>query len=365
MNTNTFKNLISKLWLILLLAHISCSVKSQNELKIIPELYIAYHTSEQIIIDGIADDVSWDKVPWSSDFIDIEGVKKPKYKTQVKMLWDENYFYILAKLEEPHVWATLKQKDTVIFYNNDFEVFIDPDSDSHNYYELELNALNTIWDMFITKPFREKRAPKLHDWDIIGLQSAVKVNGTLNNATDIDEGWVIELALPWRAYRTSYYQVNVPKDQFWRVDFSRVNWDYDLINGKYYRKKDSKSGKYLHEYNWVWSPTGVIDMHQPEKWGYVYFSSKEAGNEDQFAIPQDEKIKWELFKLYRAQKKYFSKNNKWATSIESLAIGELIVEGKTIQPNIENHLTGWNITVTSPFTNKLLIIREDGEFILK
>ena len=106
-------------------------------------------------------------------------------------------------------------------------------------------------------------------------------------------------------------------------------------------------------------------MHQPEKWGYVYFSSKEAGNEDQFAIPQDEKIKWELFKLYRAQKKYFSKNNKWATSIESLAIGELIVEGKTIQPNIENHLTGWNITVTSPFTNKLLIIREDGEFILK
>lgn len=64
------------------------------------------------------------------------------------MLWDETYFYIYAEMEEPHVWGTLKERDTVIFYNNDFEVFIDATGDTHNYYELEVNALNTAWDLF-------------------------------------------------------------------------------------------------------------------------------------------------------------------------------------------------------------------------
>ncbi|CEN48597.1 hypothetical protein CCAN2_1920045 [Capnocytophaga canimorsus] len=52
--------------------------------------------------------------------------------------------------------ATLKERDTVIFHNNDFEIFLDPDNDSHNYYEFEINALNTVWDLFLTKPYRGK-----------------------------------------------------------------------------------------------------------------------------------------------------------------------------------------------------------------
>ena len=39
--------------------------------------------------------------------------------------------------------ARLTKHDAVIFHDNDFEVFIDPDGDNHEYYELELNALNT------------------------------------------------------------------------------------------------------------------------------------------------------------------------------------------------------------------------------
>ena len=45
-------------------------------------------------------------------------------------------------------------------------------------------------------------------------------------------------------------------------------------------------------------------MHEPEKWGYVYFSSKQIGFKETFSIPQDEKIKWKLYELYRAQKAY-------------------------------------------------------------
>lgn len=57
----------------------------------------------------------WQKAPFTNHFIDIEGKIIPKYDTQAKMLWDETYFYIYAEMEEPHVWGTLKERDTVIF----------------------------------------------------------------------------------------------------------------------------------------------------------------------------------------------------------------------------------------------------------
>ena len=66
------------------------------------------------------------------DFQDIEGDKKPRprFRTRAKMLWDDQFFYVAAELEEPHVWATLTKHDSVIFHDNDFEIFIDPDGDN-------------------------------------------------------------------------------------------------------------------------------------------------------------------------------------------------------------------------------------------
>jgi len=330
---------------------------AQSNKGAVPRNYIAYKTPEKIVIDGDEKDLSWSKITWSNSFIDIEGVQTPKYKTQVKMLWDETYFYILAKMEEPNVWADIKNRDEVVFYNNDFEVFIDPDGDTHNYYELEINALNTAWDLFITRPYRDVNTV-LNDWDIIGLKSAVKVDGTINNPTDTDKGWVLEMAIPWSAYKTSYYHKNVPADKFWRVNFSRVNWQHAVVNGKYERKKGS-NGKHLSEYNWVWSPQGVINMHEPEKWGYVYFSSKLSGENDSFEIDKDEKLKHAMYELFRVQRKKTKKQKKRVSYLKTE------VEGKKIKAKLEKHSTGWNLIVKSPFSNKVLTITEDGKFITK
>ena len=131
-----------------------------------------------------------------------------------------------------------------------------------------------VIDLFITKPYREKNAA-LNDWTLTGLKSAVKVDGTINIPSDKDKGWTLELAIPWKAYKTSYFEKNVPENKHWRVNFSRVNWDFQLEDGKYQRKKDA-DGKLLHEYNWVWSPQGAIAMHQPETWGLVIFADQKA-----------------------------------------------------------------------------------------
>lgn len=330
---------------------------SQNETE--PRSYIAYRSIDSISIDGKANEASWKNTAYSADFIDIEGDRTPKYRTNVKMIWDDSYLYFFAKMEEPHVWATLKQRDTVIFYNNDFEIFIDPDGDTHNYMEFEMNALNTIWDLFLVKPYREP-APVIDNWDINGLISAVNIDGTLNDPSDKDKSWSVEIAIPWKVLMEANSHDHIPRGEFWRINFSRVNWDFELDKGVYSRKKDN-TGKFMPEYNWVWSPQGVINMHEPEHWGYVYFSPKNSGEKDDFSIPRDEEIKWFLYRLYRKQKSFHSKNGKWAIKIEDLNPVE--VPNQEIFPQLENHISGWNISVKSPYTGNLYIIKEDGKLI--
>lgn len=327
-----------------------------------PKSYTAYKTIGEIEVDGKGNEDSWQKALFSEDFIDIEGDKIPKYQTNIKMLYDTTYLYFYAKMEEPHVWGTLKERDTVIFYNNDFEIFIDPDGDTHNYYEFEVNALNTVWDLLIIKPYREP-APVVDSWDIQGLKSSVYIEGSLNDPSDEDSFWSVEVAIPWKVLKEANVHQEIPENEFWRINFSRVNWDHDINNGTYSRKKDEQ-GNYLPEYNWVWSPQYVINMHEPEKWGYVFFSSKGVGAGDTFVIPKDEQIKWWLYDLYREQKRYFRKNNNWTPDLNELSSSALSIEGHLLKPIYEQHLTGWNVSVKSPFSGKTLIIQEDGKFVI-
>ena len=111
------------------------------------------------------------------------------------MLWDDNYLYIAAELEEPNVTGTLTKHDSVIFKDNDFEVFIKPLPETESYYEFEMNALNTGWDLFLPKPYSQGGKAD-NSWDIAGLKTAVAVQGTLNHPSDTDHGWTLEIAYP-------------------------------------------------------------------------------------------------------------------------------------------------------------------------
>ncbi|ULT28984.1 carbohydrate-binding family 9-like protein [Sphingobacterium sp. E70] len=83
--------------------------------------------------------MSWEKAPWTNAFKDIEGTSKPtpSFDTRVKMLWDNENLYLFAKLEEPHINGYLRQKDTIIYHDNDFEVFLNPISNLRNILKLK------------------------------------------------------------------------------------------------------------------------------------------------------------------------------------------------------------------------------------
>ncbi len=314
----------------------------------LPKGYVCYRADHPLNIDGKLDDPSWQNAPWTDDFEDIEGDKRPKprFRTRAKMLWDDDYFYVAAELEEPHIWGTLTQRDCVIFQDNDFEVFIDPDSDNHQYYEFEMNALNTVWDLRLVKPYRDG-GPALNEWDIPGLKTGVNVEGTLNDPGDTDSKWTVEIAFPWSVLAEYANRPSPPQDSDrWRVNFSRVEWQIEIIDGKYQKVAGTK------EDNWVWSPQGVVDMHRPEHWGYVQFSTAKPGQAE-FVPEPTESARQSLMKIYYAQQDYAKKNQVWASSIDELQLDMSGVSNLESAPQIEVTPNGFiaRINVTLPDGN--------------
>lgn len=241
-------------------------------------------------MDGSLDHEVWDRAPWTEPFMDIEGpdhVPQPWLLTRAKLLWDSDALYIGAEMEEPHLWATLTERDSVIFQDNDFEVFLDPDDDGENYVELEINALNTVWDLRLPVPYR-KGGSADSEFRLQGLKTAVQRSGTLNDPSDIDRGWSVTVAIPWRALASVSERRLPPRDgERWRLNFSRVQWDLEAVEGGY-RKVPERP-----EHNWVWSPQWVVDMHRPRRWGYLEFQDEprpvaEEAHWDQIAMLLDD-----------------------------------------------------------------------------
>lgn len=328
-----------------------------------PKGYVCYRTAGPIVPDGILSESEWSLVPWTDFFADIEGASKPvpRFSTRAKLLWNDEYLYIAAELEEPHLWGRLKLRDTVIFYDHDFEVFIDPDGDTHNYYELEINALGTPWDLLLIKPYRDG-GPAVYAWNYNGMQVGVHLKGTLNNPADTDTSWTAELALPMSILKecTKGSSLPVAGDQ-WRINFSRVEWRTLIDNGTYKKELNPSTGKPYPEDNWVWSPQGVINMHMPEMWGYLQFSGFMAGQgSEQFIPDPDLDIKWALRQVYYGEFNYYERNKKYTRRIKDLG---LIDPGITaLISKIRLSASDLSFTATLPAFagNKLWVIDEEG-----
>jgi hypothetical protein len=235
--------------------------------------YKARMAKRPIKVDGKLNEHDWKQAVLISDFEDIEGASKPKpsFSTTVKMMWDSQYLYIGAVLEEPHLWGTLKKHDDIIYRDHDFEVFIDPMGDGEQYFEIEINVLGTIMDLFMNKPYKKGGTFDM-EWNTTGIQSKVIANGTINNNSDIDSSWTVEMAIPFTAISRNNRIASPSTTNPWRINFSRVQWTLEQ-DGKSYRKKLNQNNKPISEHNWVWNPTGVIDMHVPVKWGYLLFKN--------------------------------------------------------------------------------------------
>jgi hypothetical protein len=258
--------------------------------------YTAHRVTSLIAVDGRLDEAGWRSAPRSPRFVDLISGEPTLYDTRAAVLWDASHLYLAFWVEEPNVTATLTERDSLIYKNNDVEVFI---AGKDSYYEFEINAFNTIYEVFFVweeayqrggfaaepefsrtgprvRPFNgvgfraHPRGPRIGfwAWDFPGLRTAVHVDGTINQDGDKDRGWTVELAFPWAGMTwlaRADGRALPPKDgDVWRIDFSRFN--------QYKAPAPAKDSG-----GWAWSRHGVWDSHVPECFPYIQFSTAEAG----------------------------------------------------------------------------------------
>eukprot|EP00742_Colponemidia_sp_Colp-10_P004117 GILJ01004394.1.p1 GENE.GILJ01004394.1~~GILJ01004394.1.p1 ORF type:complete len:382 (-),score=63.30 GILJ01004394.1:520-1581(-) len=311
-------------------------------------------------MDGNLDSVAWNHAPWTDLFLDIEGPGKPqpRFDTRAKMMWDAEALYVGAMLYEPQLVATITEKNAVIFHDNDFEVFIDPDSDNHNYYEFEMNAFNTIWELTLEKPYKDG-GPAISPTNLPHLVSSVNINGKLNDPTVKSVGWSVVVRFPFEdLVKFNPRRPTPPRpNDFWRINFSRVQWRYDVTpDGRFVKVNGSR------EDNWTWSVQGIVDMHRPEMWGYLLFlDSVEAPSTPPSLPDPTHPARTTLMEVYHYQRDFLQYYKRYATSAEELGvqIPEPVTQ-LTIELTSDGFIATAIQTLDSAGTRKSVHVRQDS-----
>lgn len=262
--------------------------------------YTCYRTRTAPAVDGRLSGEAWRQAPRSPRFVDMVTGDPAFFDTRAAALWDDRNLYVGFWVEEPFVEARLTERDSLIFAENDVEVFIDG---GDCYYEFEINARGTIYEVFFIwqdaytrgsrfdvpefdllgrkalsfagnydrsgQSFWWGRHPRgarwaFVDWDFPGARSAVFVDGTLNDRSVVDRGWRVELAFPWAGMGwLAGERALPPRDgDVWRIFFGR------------FEKLGVAGALPEPQPAWCWTPHGSLDTHIPERFTHVQFSSR-------------------------------------------------------------------------------------------
>lgn len=125
--------------------------------------------------------------------------KAPASPTEAKLVWDKEYLYVWAKLTDRDIQGTITQRDEQTWLDDCFELFLKPSKDRPGYYEFHVTPANTQMDLFI--PERVSKAYAIYkSADTFDFQSAVQVDGTLEDRTDIDRSWKVEFKIAWKDF---------------------------------------------------------------------------------------------------------------------------------------------------------------------
>lgn len=261
--------------------------------------YTCRRAPHRMAVDGRLDRPGWREAERSRRFVDLVSGVPGFMETRMASLWDDEFLYVAFWVSEPNVRAKLAERDALVWTENDVEIFIGGED---CYYEFEVNALGTVYEVFYIWQDALKKGSRFDtlefdlmkrrvdvlggfqdglrwgkhprgarwafmDYDLPGLRAAVQVQGTLNDATDVDEGWTAEIAFPWSGLRTLAGGRPVPPrpGDVWRMDFSR------------FERLEFCGVEAEPHPGWALNAHGVYDSHIPECFSFVRFSDEPAG----------------------------------------------------------------------------------------
>jgi hypothetical protein len=206
-----------------------------------------------ITIDGELDEAVWAKAAKIGPFLKNDGSGPERERTELRLWYDDKALYLGWFCQDVDIQATFTARDSRFWEEEVVEFFVTP-NELDRYFELQWNPLGGVFDAIIKNTMDEKGVSKSFegDWSFTaaGMKHAVKVKGTVNNSSDKDEFWQVEVMVPWADLGRP-----APKPkEVWRGNFFRFN-----------RTK----GLPVEELSW--SPTLLNGFHQPIRFGYLEF----------------------------------------------------------------------------------------------
>jgi hypothetical protein len=147
------------------------------------------HTRGPIKPDGELEEDDWPEAARTGPFLDEQGAPARPY-SDARFLWDADHLYLVLYAADDDIRAAIKEHDGPVWTDDAFKLEIQPDVAGAPVYSIDVSAAGVVTDAR-----REGRGPRSLAWES-GLALGVDRDGTLNDASDEDEEWVIEAALP-------------------------------------------------------------------------------------------------------------------------------------------------------------------------
>lgn len=211
----------------------------------------AYRAASPVNVDGRLDDPAWRAAAWTPAFGRPDGKPGPAPpKTEAAFLWDDEQLYVAFRSADDDVWTSLRRDDQDLWTQEVVELFIDADGDGKTYVELQVNPANALFDAYF--PTYRSDLTEARRWSS-RARHAVAVDGTLDDRSDQDRGWTVEIALPLDAIPSVPHVPPKAGDE-WRVNMFRMD-------------SPASGGQRAA----AWSPPRVPDFHAVKRFGVLHF----------------------------------------------------------------------------------------------
>ena len=198
-------------------------------------------------VDGVLDDAAWKEAQAVALRGSFDG-RPAKLRTEARLVYDDANLYVAFDVEDPDLWGTLRKRDDPIYEQEVVEVFLDANADGRTYNELQVSPHNVIFDAY----FPARRQGMDLSWDS-GMKTAVKVRGTLDDASDKDGGWMVELQIPFA--RLAEVPSVPPK--------AGDRWRFNLYRLEHHGRRDVEGQAF--------SPLFIGDFHALPRFGWLVF----------------------------------------------------------------------------------------------
>ena len=212
--------------------------------------YRVARRSSPIRIDGKLNETMWQKTELVGDFVNNLDGSKSAYKTEARILYDDNFIYFAFRCVDDNIWATMKRRDEHLWNEEVVEVFLQADPNQPSYIELEVNPLGTMLDLYM---LATRKPLHYESWNSEKLRWGVHVTGTVDGKPG-DREWTAEIALPMEDIVTAPHRPPQPGDR-WRMNLYRVEQKPDVAG-------------------LAWSPTLQDDFHVLSRLGEIVFTDR-------------------------------------------------------------------------------------------